>query len=53
VNSRPAPLIGQHTREIVEDLLGFSHEELLAGYKDGTFWPVTRPRYPYMEEMLK
>jgi crotonobetainyl-CoA:carnitine CoA-transferase CaiB-like acyl-CoA transferase len=53
VNSRPAPLIGQHTREIVENLLGFSHEELLAGYEDGTFWPVTRPRYPYMEEMLK
>jgi hypothetical protein len=53
VNSRPAPLIGQHTREIVEDLLGFSHEELLAGYEDGTFWPVTRARYPYMEEMLK
>jgi hypothetical protein len=46
-------LIGQHTREIVEGLLGFSHEELLAGYADGTFWPTTRARYPYMEEMLR
>jgi crotonobetainyl-CoA:carnitine CoA-transferase CaiB-like acyl-CoA transferase len=53
VNSRPSPLMGQHTREIVEGLLGFSHEELLAGYADGTFWPKTRPRDAYIEEMLK
>ena len=53
VNHRPGPLIGQHTREIVEDLLGFSHAELVAGYEDGTFWPVNRARFPYMEEMLK
>jgi crotonobetainyl-CoA:carnitine CoA-transferase CaiB-like acyl-CoA transferase len=52
-NHRPSPLIGQHTREIVEDLLGCSHAELCAGYADGTFWPTTRPRFPYMEEMLK
>jgi benzylsuccinate CoA-transferase BbsF subunit len=53
VNSRPAPLIGQHTREIVEDLLGYSHEELREGFGDGTFWPAKRPRFPYMEEMLR
>ena len=53
VNFRPSPLIGQHTREIVEGLLGCSHEELLAGYEDGTFWPKTRPRDAYIEEMLK
>jgi crotonobetainyl-CoA:carnitine CoA-transferase CaiB-like acyl-CoA transferase len=52
VNRRPSPLIGQHTREIVEGLLGFSHEELLAGYEDGTFWPKTRQRDAYIEEML-
>jgi crotonobetainyl-CoA:carnitine CoA-transferase CaiB-like acyl-CoA transferase len=52
-NSRPSPLIGQHTREIVEGLLGLSHAELLAGYADGTFWPTTRARLPYMEEMLR
>jgi crotonobetainyl-CoA:carnitine CoA-transferase CaiB-like acyl-CoA transferase len=53
LNHLPSPLIGQHTREIVEGLLGFSHEEILAGYADGTFWPTTRKRFPYMEEMLR
>jgi hypothetical protein len=53
VNSRPSPLIGQHTRDIVEGLLGFSHEELCAGYADGTFWPSTRKRLPYMEAALR
>src|ERR1700731_4204363 len=43
---------GEHTREIVEGLLGFSHEELRAGFADGTFWPAERPRFPYQEEML-
>ena len=53
INRRPSPLIGQHTRDIVEGLLGMSHDDLLAGYEDGTFWPTTRERFPYMEEMLK
>ena len=53
INHLPSPLIGQHTREIVEGLLGFSHTELVAGYADGTFWPTTRERYAYMEEMLQ
>ncbi len=52
-NHLPSPLIGQHTREIVEGLLGCSHEELRAGFEDGTFWPTSRARFPYMEEMLK
>jgi benzylsuccinate CoA-transferase BbsF subunit len=51
-NSLPSPLIGQHTKNIVEDLLGYGHDELCAGFADGTFWPKTRPRFPYMEEML-
>jgi hypothetical protein len=49
----PSPLIGQHTREIVESLLGYSHEELRAGFADGTFWPTSRERFPYLEEMLQ
>ncbi len=53
VNHRSSPLIGQHTQEIVEGLLGLSYEELVAGYEDGTFWPKTMARYPYMEDMLK
>ena len=52
-NHLPSPLIGQHTREIVEGLLGYSHEELRAGFADGTFWPTKRARFPYMEEMLR
>jgi benzylsuccinate CoA-transferase BbsF subunit len=51
-NSRPSPLIGAHTQEIVEGLLGFSHAEMCAGFADGTFWPTKRPRFAYQEEML-
>jgi benzylsuccinate CoA-transferase BbsF subunit len=52
-NHAASPLIGEHTREIVEGLLGFSREDLRAGFEDGTFWPTTRARFPYMEEMLR
>ena len=38
-NHLPSPLIGQHTQEIVEGLLGYSHDDLRAGFDDGTFWP--------------
>lgn len=51
-NHRSSPLIGEHTREIVEGLLGLSHEELRAGFTDGTFWPAKRARFDYMEDML-
>jgi crotonobetainyl-CoA:carnitine CoA-transferase CaiB-like acyl-CoA transferase len=52
-NHCPSPLIGQHTRDVVEGLLGYSHDELRAGFADGTFWPANRPRFPYMDEMLR
>jgi crotonobetainyl-CoA:carnitine CoA-transferase CaiB-like acyl-CoA transferase len=52
-NYLPSPLIGEHTRDIVEGLLGYSHEELCAGFADGIFWPTERPRFAYMEEMLR
>ena len=51
-NHAPSPLIGAHTREIIEDLLGYSHEDLRAGFADGTFWPTTRARFPYQTDML-
>jgi benzylsuccinate CoA-transferase BbsF subunit len=53
INHRPSPLIGQHTREIVEGLLGYSHQDLRAGFADGTFWPTSRTRFAYMEDMLQ
>jgi len=52
-NSRPSPMIGEHTREIVEGLLGLSHDELEAGFADGTFWPTQRARFSYQEQMLR
>jgi len=52
-NSLPSPMIGEHTQEIVEGLLGLSHDELRAGFADGTFWPTHRPRFPYQEEMVR
>jgi crotonobetainyl-CoA:carnitine CoA-transferase CaiB-like acyl-CoA transferase len=50
---RPAPLLGQHTRRVLEELLGLSLEEIRAGYADGTFWPQHTPLYPYLQEMLE
>ena len=52
-NHRSSPLIGEHTHEIIEGLLGYSHEDLRAGFADGTFWPTARPRFPYLEEMAR
>jgi hypothetical protein len=53
VNHLPSPLIGQHTREIVEGLLGYTIEQLRTGFADGTFWPASYLRLPYLDEMLK
>jgi crotonobetainyl-CoA:carnitine CoA-transferase CaiB-like acyl-CoA transferase len=52
-NHLPSPMIGEHTREIVEGLLGLTHEELRAGFDEGIFWPTRRSRFPYQEEMLR
>ena len=51
-NHAASPMIGANTRDIVEGMLGYSHDELRAGFEDGTFWPTKRPRFPYHEEML-
>jgi crotonobetainyl-CoA:carnitine CoA-transferase CaiB-like acyl-CoA transferase len=51
--TRPAPLIGQHTVEVMEDLLGFSRQEVSDGYDDGTFWPSDMPKHSYVEEALR
>jgi crotonobetainyl-CoA:carnitine CoA-transferase CaiB-like acyl-CoA transferase len=55
VNSRPGPLIGQHNREVFEGILGLSHEELVDGFEDGTFWPkkLSMDSYQYLKEMIE
>ena len=53
VNTSPPPMIGQHNREVLEDLLGVGRHEVLQGYEDGTLWPKDMPKYPYVEEALK
>ena len=52
VNSRHGPLIGQDNVEVIEGILGMSHDELVSGYEDGTFWPDELKRFPYQEELL-
>jgi crotonobetainyl-CoA:carnitine CoA-transferase CaiB-like acyl-CoA transferase len=54
-NSRPGPLIGGHNKEVFEGLLGISHEELVNGFEDGTFWPkdLDRSSYQYLQEMME
>ena len=54
-NSRSGPLIGGHNKEVLEGLLGISHEELVNGFEDGTFWPkdLSKDDYPYLKEMME
>lgn len=49
---KPPPMIGQHNREIFENLLGLTVEEISEAYDDGTFWPPQMPKYPYIQEAL-
>ena len=46
----PAPLIGQHNREILGSLLNVSDEEIRTGQEQGLFWPSNVARPPYLDE---
>ena len=37
---RPAPLLGQHNKEVLEDLLGYSTDEFLGLCRTGAVWEV-------------
>jgi crotonobetainyl-CoA:carnitine CoA-transferase CaiB-like acyl-CoA transferase len=53
-NHQTGPLVAEHNKYVFEGLLGISHEELVAGFEDGTFWPkdFDRTPYPYIQEMI-
>ena len=53
-NHQAGPLIGQHNKDVFEGLLGVSHEELVDGFEDGTFWPrdLDRTQYTYLQDMI-
>ena len=44
----PAPLVGEHNREVLGGLLGVSDKEIRAGYEDDLFWPQSLPMQPYL-----
>ena len=46
-----APLIGEHTQEVLEGLLGLSHEEVVEGVENNIFWPKTMNRFDYIDEI--
>ncbi len=50
--SMPAPLIGEHTRQVMEGLLGMDLVEIRDGFNEGIFWPEGAGKYPHIEEAL-
>ena len=54
INTNTASLIGQHNKKIFEGLLGIGHNDLVDGFKDGTFWPKDYDitPYPYLKDMI-
>ncbi len=54
-NHLTGPLVGRHIKEVFEGLLGISHQELVDGFEDGTFWPkgFDMAPYPYLQEMIE
>ena len=52
-NTSPPPMIGQHNREVLEDLLGVERDEIVQGYEDGTLWPKGMPKYAYIQDALE
>lgn len=49
VHTGAAPMIGEHTQEVLEGLLGLSHEEVVAGIENNIFWPKSLDRFDYID----
>ena len=48
-----APLIGEHTQEVLEGLLGLPHEEVVHGIENNVFWPRGMDRFDYVDAIAK
>lgn len=53
VHTCAAPLVGEHTQEVLEGLLGLSHDEVVAGVENNIFWPKTVDRFDYIDAIAK
>ena len=42
-------LIGEHTQEVRQGLLGLSHEEVVEGVENNIFWPKKMDRFDYID----
>ena len=49
VHKSAAPLVGEHTQEVLEGLLGLSHEEVVDGIGNNIFWPKSVDRFDYID----
>jgi hypothetical protein len=49
VHRSAAPLIGEHTQEVLEGMLGLSHAEVIDGVENNIFWPKSLDRFDYID----
>ena len=44
----PAPLVGEHNRDVLVGMLGVPDEQVRAGYENDLFWPQSLPMQQYL-----
>jgi len=49
-SDRAAPLVSEHTKQVLTTLLGLSEEAVAAGVDSGVYWPESLPPEPYILE---
>ncbi|MFT6581744.1 MAG: crotonobetainyl-CoA:carnitine CoA-transferase CaiB-like acyl-CoA transferase [Alphaproteobacteria bacterium] len=52
VNTSAAPLIGGHIQEVLEGMLGLSHDDVVAGLQNNIFWPKALPKFDYIDAII-